>query len=277
VNYRRGTIHSSAMRSISLHPARLAIIFSSLLISSASIRAQCSMSTVSVEGVGSVPNNPFQAEIVTPAPPSPGSANFRFPPFPMLIARDSQGRVRSEFRGEGDIHDDAALKAARLEHVYTICDRVAQTMTYINPAKKTATIYHLLPIAPDSFVAHNPPSRSYCDSLSALDDSRWTKLQDLGYQTFEGLDAHGERYGIPPRPGHEYVPIDTVTAVVWCSDELSAMTTRGTNNSDTGMKITIAMQHVVRAEPDPSLFQIPKGYTVTEKTEPPWIPELPRE
>ena len=103
-----------AMRSISLHTVRLVIFFFCLLISSPSIRAQCSMSTVSVESVGSVPNNPFQAEVVTPTPPSPGSANFRFPPFPMLIARDGQGRVRYEFRGEGDAHDGAAHENAFL-------------------------------------------------------------------------------------------------------------------------------------------------------------------
>ena len=49
----------------------------------------------------------------------------------------------------------------------------------------------------------------------------------------------------------------------WCSEDLSAVVLRVTETR-TGMKLTAAMQNIVRGEPDPALFQIPAGYAVTE-------------
>jgi hypothetical protein len=50
----------------------------------------------------------------------------------------------------------------------------------------------------------------------------------------------------------------------WCSDELSAVMLTASEHTKTESKTTIAMQKLVRNEPDPALFQIPAGYAVTE-------------
>jgi hypothetical protein len=53
----------------------------------------------------------------------------------------------------------------------------------------------------------------------------------------------------------------------WCSDDLSAIVLTVFEDTKTGVKTSIAMQNIERAEPDPTLFQIPPNYAVTESIE----------
>jgi hypothetical protein len=57
---------------------------------------------------------------------------------------------------------------------------------------------------------------------------------------------------------------DANTRDVWCSDQLAAVVLSVMNHPKTGVKSSVAIQHIVRNEPDQALFQIPPDYAVTE-------------
>lgn len=58
--------------------------------------------------------------------------------------------------------------------------------------------------------------------------------------------------------------MNNTTSERWCSEELSALVLVITENAKSGSTSTVAMQKIERTEPDPSLFQIPADYAVTE-------------
>jgi hypothetical protein len=91
-------------------------------------------------------------------------------------------------------------------------------------------------------------------------------VEDLGEQTIEGVEAHGERVILPKLGATvgEESPDGESTTERWCSDSLSALVLTITGNTKTAVKSIIAMQKTERIEPDPALFQIPEGYTITE-------------
>lgn len=110
---------------------------------------------------------------------------------------------------------------------------------------------------------------TFCSSAWFPYNTNKTKILDMGYQTIAGVQAYGQRFTLPlPRaPGDEETLFSTTD--YWCSDELSAIVLFIDDNPHTGEKTTVAMQPVVRTEPDPSLFKIPHGldWTVTESVE----------
>jgi hypothetical protein len=72
-------------------------------------------------------------------------------------------------------------------------------------------------------------------------------------------------------PSNEELSI-TSTTDRWCSDELSAVVLTFSESSTSESKTSIAMQNIERTEPDPSLFQIPPDYAVTESVAEPHSP-----
>jgi hypothetical protein len=89
-------------------------------------------------------------------------------------------------------------------------------------------------------------------------------------KTIEGVEAHGEQFTMPmlaTSTGGESTSNSTNER--WCSDDLSAVVLTVTTNSKAGTKFTVEMQKIERIEPDPSLFQIPPDYAVTESVAPP--------
>src|SRR5579862_7388431 len=132
------------MRSISLHPVRLTIIFLSLVICSPSVHAQCG----NFLGVGVTSGNPFSAEIVFT---SSGSLEDHSPylQYPQLVARDGAGRVRVESIGWVSRPYTLSKPGPKAEqHLIGICDPVANTFTLIDTLKATAYISHYPTIPP---------------------------------------------------------------------------------------------------------------------------------
>ena len=256
------------MRSCLLLPFSLVSGCALLLLSASSAQSQCSANTIGFGDVGVVANNPFRADVtLTTTGHTEMNVTLR-PNFPESVARDSQGRVRTE-RVAGEFKRDTGPEAgSKVElHLIMICDPVAQTLTQIDTATLTARIIHSRPSAPRSGALQQGTPRSFCSSrLSSARNAARFQAEDLGDQIIEGLEAHGERVTLPMLGATtpEESPNGASTSERWCADSLSALVLTISGNTKTGVKTTIAMRNIDRAEPDPALFQIPPGYAITE-------------
>jgi hypothetical protein len=244
------------------------------LVSASGAEAQCGVNTIGFGNTGLVTGNPFHAEMVVTRSGEalvPSALAQR----PRSVARDSQGRVRTERITEMMFkHDTGAEAGSEAEdHMIMICDPVAQTLTRIDTLNATAQIIHSRPSSPSS-PGRSPglPQRTFCSSRLLLPRAGGAATQDLGDQTIEGVQAHGVRTPMPmlsATVGGESSPAENFTEC-WCSDELSAVVLIVNENTKSGTKTTEAMQHIERNEPDAALFQIPAGYAVTESVAPPF-------
>jgi hypothetical protein len=239
-----------------------------LLLSAPSAKAQCSANTIAFGDIAAVAGNPFHAEVTrTTNGHTDVNAALR-PNYPEWVARDSQGRIRTE-RVAGEFKRDTGPDVgSKVElHLIMICDPVAQTLTQIDTATLTAKIIHSRPSAPRSGALQQGTRRSFCSvRLSSARNAARFQVEDLGDQIIEGLEAHGERVTMPMLGATtpEESPNGESTSERWCADSLSALVLTIAGNTKTGMKTTIAMRNIDRTEPDPTLFQIPSDYTVTE-------------
>jgi hypothetical protein len=157
------------------------------------------------------------------------------------VYRDSQGRVRTEV-GRPDGHT-----------TITIFDPVAGYIAHLNPDKQVAMKMTLPANPPTPPTPPTPPNAT---------------KQDLGTQTINGLAATGTRLTetIPAGAFGNQQPI-TVTREVWVSTALSVPVLVKSTDPRHGTS-TMELTDINRAEPDPSLFQIPSAYTVTKRTPP---------
>jgi hypothetical protein len=267
------------MRTSTVIPVGFVIACLSLLLPASPAYAQCGVNTLGYGNIGIVKDNPFRAEIViTFTPPLPLAESLRRKP--ELVARDTQGRIRTErVVGEYKRNTGAEAGSTAEQRLIIICDPVAQTLTQIDTLNATARIIHSRPSALNSLRPVDPnaphfeprPVHTFCESRLML-GARAGRFgaDDLGFQTIEGVQAHGTRTTIPAiaAPSNEVSAINSTTER-WCSDDLSAIVLTVSGNSTSDSKTSIAMQKIERTEPDPSLFQIPPDYAVTESvTEP---------
>jgi len=208
--------------------------------------------------------NPFKAEMVVThvaLPPAVSSATR--PPLIQLVARDSQGRVRFDrpvARYEVETGPDAGKQVE--QHLIIICDPVSETLMQLDTLSKTATVKQSPPHGTQEAIQVR---RGFCDSEIQLINTPTRQAVDLGHQIIEGVDARGIRITIQPLgvASSGVSPGETVQEK-WCSDELSAVVLKPTENVKSGSKSSDAMEKLQRQEPDPSLFQIPADYTVAD-------------
>jgi hypothetical protein len=231
-----------------LLPLRLASGYVLLLLCPMFANAQCGVNTIGFGDVGLVSGNPFHAEsVVTRSGPTAPRGTLTMHQ-PELVARDSEGRVRTErVPGEfkRDNGPDAGTKAE--EHIIMICDPVAPTLTQIDTLNATAKIIDSRPSAPSSSRVETGARRSFCSTRMLPSHDPWLKEEDLGSQITAGVEAHVDN-----------------TMDRWCPYELSSLVLTVTMNAKTGAQSSVAMEKIERTEPDPSLFQIPPDYAVSE-------------
>jgi hypothetical protein len=241
-----------------------------LMLSASLAKGQCGVNTKGFNELGIVPNNPFHAEIVTTRSGSPAIQDIRPLPHPEMVARDSQGRVRFE-RVTGKFKRDTGPEAGTEVngHNIMICDTNAETLTQIDTVNATAKIIHSRPSAPSYSTATH--QWAFCSGKRPSRHNPDVPAVDLGDQIIEGVQAHGWRITMKSPLGAtasgDSSAGETISDI-WCSDELSAVVLRVTENTRNGLKSTIAMRKIERTEPDPALFQIPPDYAVTESVTP---------
>lgn len=189
------------------------------------------------------------------------------------IYRDSQGRTRTETTLP------AIAAGPAPPTMITIADPVAQVTYLLNPTDKTArkiAIKQLqvsdnktslaapaLPPPPPLAAGAGP----VFFSTAALPKAD-AKTEDLGTQVFDGVSATGSRTTetIPAGAIGNDQPIQTVSER-WFSPDLQIVL-KATNTDPRIGQTTQTVNNLSRSEPDPSLFQVPADYTVSDADTP---------
>jgi hypothetical protein len=183
------------------------------------------------------------------------------------FSRDGQGRVRMETTMK---HPDGTSST----HV-TIHDPVAGVVHNLDTQRKTS----------NDMTLHGPPNgqgrgrgpgqagarpNGASPDVAGAGGRRQRPTdpnvvtESLGVQTLAGVQATGTRITrtIPAGAEGNSLPIVTVHET-WTSDDLKVPVMVKTTDPRFGTSQT-QLTNIVRAEPDPSLFQVPAGYTVTK-------------
>ena len=128
-------------------------------------------------------------------------------------------------------------------------DPQTRNYTYLYPDRHiyvTGTVNHPPAAEPADLIA-SPAGNS-----APL--NQFTKQEDLGTQSIEGVTAHGVRE-TQTIPGSEVV----LTDEYWYSEDLH-MNVMVKHNDPRKGSVTMTLTQAARTDPDPSLFQIPEGY-----------------
>jgi hypothetical protein len=133
-----------------------------------------------------------------------------------------------------------------------ITDSKARTVIYLNHAAKQATVIHMAPVTTPSATptpsAPSPPAA--------------TSAADLGQKVVAGYEVQGKQ--IVTTTGNQPLQVGSVTTEMWTAPALQLplfikqRSSRGTSVQQ--------FDNIQLNEPDPSLFTVPAGYAVTEKT-----------
>jgi hypothetical protein len=178
-------------------------------------------------------------------------------------ARDSQGRTRNETYVPDSL---AKLRGQPADQpmFITIMDPVSGQNIHLNPQQKTATVFSIpAPSAhvPQRVVAAQPsqppPPRSYAQS----------SREKLDGKTIDGVYAEGTRITTVYPAGTQGNDRDiTVVTERWMSPDLGVEVLHKTSDPRNG-ETTTEVRNLNRAEPDPSLFQLPADYKVQSQPE----------
>jgi hypothetical protein len=169
------------------------------------------------------------------------------------FSRDSQGRMRMETTMK---HQDGTTSTR-----VTIHDPVAGVVHNIDATRKTSNDMTLH--APPNGTGHGRGQGQPGAGQRRADPNVVT--EHLGVQTINGVQATGTRITrtIPAGAEGNSLPIVSIHET-WTSDDLKVPVMIKTTDPRFGTSQT-QLTNIVRAEPDPSLFQVPAGYTVTKE------------
>jgi hypothetical protein len=197
---------------------------------------------------------PYSAQAVTEHTQTLPDGNTIHTTTTANVYRDSQGRTRRE-QEIGAIGPWAAQGAPR--KVISITDPVGGSLYTLNP---------------DTQVARQMPFRARAGAWSGAETARQTarqrpenpnvKTESLGAQVVAGVTAQGTRITrtIPAGQVGNQAPL-VITIERWYSPELQTDVMRKEVNPQFG-QTTFQLTNIVRAEPDPALFQVPSNYTI---------------
>jgi hypothetical protein len=247
----------------------LAALALTTLAAARSSHAQCAPMLVAPLSfaVGMTPDNPLRAVRTTTRTP-PRDPRLPIPLLlqPVVISRDSQGRVRFDRTG-GELHMDTGPDAGSdvEDHSITICDPVKGALIQLDTANRIATLQNLTTLPVRGVITTPSP---HCRVPSNPKNSPNEVVEDLGHRIIEGFDALGWRVTAQtPVPSSN--PKSTFQRIreTWCSEDLDAVLLDVISGTESGPKEEIALTEIERIEPDPSLFQIPPDYTISDKVQ----------
>lgn len=232
---------------------------------------------ISIDDVGPDLRNPFAAQRVSTSVTRSADGKEHTTQLFESLARDSAGRIRIEKSGsfkpgtqsqqvELSTRDGGKIVTteALLQTVVLIFEFPDCKVTQLLPGMRIArTIQHPIP-------RHVEPRKRPYSSLFMSGLGRNTppvRFDDLGYKEIEGIPAHGVK---TTHLGNENgalsgQPIKSFE--IWASDDLAAVLLRVVTDLKKGSDGTTRLVDIKREEPDPSLFQIPAGYTVNPTPE----------
>jgi hypothetical protein len=207
---------------------------------------------------------------------------------PTRIYRDSMGRTREErppFRGplEGHGIDSKGMiiveindPVAHFRYVFSLTEPIAHRQEL--PAEKSHVASPQFPnghsvagATGDTEPTPAPRVRAVVPSTAArrkVDDPTRPQFatEDLGTQIIEGIPAEGSRHTTTwPVGAIGYDRPVTNTNETWKSPDLKEIILNKSDDPRNG-ESTNKLVNIDRSEPDPSLFEVPPGYTVKEET-----------
>jgi hypothetical protein len=163
--------------------------------------------------------------------------------------RDSRGRIYNVFRVLVPSDFSGTPPTIRV-HFY---DPQTRNYTYLYPRKHTyvtGTVNHPPAAEPADLIA-SPAGNS-----APL--NQFTKQEDLGTRSIDGIMAHGVRE-IQTIPAGSTASEAVLTDEYWYSDDLH-MNVMVKHSDPRKGSVTMTLTQATRSDPDPSLFQIPEGY-----------------
>jgi hypothetical protein len=187
------------------------------------------------------------------------------------VARDSQGRVRSDHSaGKFDVKPASGAESEEEQQLVTICDPVSQKVIRLDTLNKIATVATPRVITPRPLPEINPAPHPFCSTYFKrfLSNPRF-QTEDLGNKIISGVEAHGLRSslllpspeGSPARPSPTYQED-------WCSDDLAIVVMHASVSTSVNRRTETVLKNIERSEPDTALFQIPPDYTIEERVLP---------
>ena len=163
------------------------------------------------------------------------------------IYRDDQGRTRREMNGGKTVW---------------ITDPVAGVAYTLNVESKTVMKRTLPPenVERQTTVA----SQSYLEMATKQAGRQGATVEDLGTQMVNGVSAQGVRTTTTVEKGAVGNDRDLHTVMErWVSPDLRVIVRSVNTNPDRGA-VHLDLTNLVVGSPDPSLFEVPAGYTVVE-------------
>jgi hypothetical protein len=169
------------------------------------------------------------------------------------IARSTQGQIYNEARPLVP----AAFPGTPPIRVMHIYDPQTRLNTLLYPEQKTGR-QNRAPHPPSTA----PPDLYATPAANSLPVNQFSKEEDLGTETMEGVSVHGvrETQTIPAAQngGKEVTVVDEY----WYSDELRLNMLVKHTDPRTG-SVTMTVTQVTRTEPAAAIFEIPSGYKLT--------------
>jgi hypothetical protein len=257
----------------------LLFLFAALLVAfPISTAAQCFSALPGIGAISGLTGNPFQAEIKQTFL-AENTSLVHTGLEGQRVARDSQGRVRTEWSvGKYKVQNGPDAGTEQEQHHITICDPVKGLWISLDTLNKTATVQK-------SSIANAPPKTlpaaaslpSFCSrQFQVPPNLASTEMENLGHRTIEGMDAEGvlQRRAVQLRIARAgdatATPREMISVTeTWCSEELGAVILRVIGTEKSGNTQTIAMVNIQRGEPDETLFEIPPGYRIAERVNDP--------
>jgi hypothetical protein len=229
--------------------------------------------------MSNVKNAPYQADQITESTQTLGDGTRIHNEHRVTIYRDSQGRVRRELPEEISIMDPNSGVSYTL-NTKSMTARKMQVSVSINGNSDSGVVaFQTLTVTGASTMAGGRGgddvrmafAKTVLDGAEAatvsLNGQTVTVTPDkesLGTQTMEGVSAKGERQTRTMEAGAigNDRPIQIVSEH-WYSPDLQMDVMTRHSDPRTGEEIT-RLININRAEPDPSLFQVPAGYQIVE-------------
>lgn len=220
---------------------------------------------VQTVGGAAVKGAPYSAEAVTDTTQTLADGNRISNHQSSMLYRDGLGRERRE---ETFAVLEVGVQSAPSKNI-TITDPVANTSYILNPSTRTAVKM------PATITVNAAVQRAAVGAVKAGGfsvsgrmipggpvSSDSVKSEDLGSQLIEGVQANGKRQTrtIPPGQIGNEQPIQIVDEI-WYSPELH-MTIMSRHSDPRAGETVYKLTNIVRAEPDPSLFQVPPDFTI---------------
>jgi hypothetical protein len=179
-------------------------------------------------------------------------------------ARDSSGRTYFESR--------AGLGEAEGLDTFYVSDPVSRVYISWGSNSKVVYVTHMqeptqIPQVKTSQLPPTPSPASPANQRPAqpMPDQSRQEIEKLGTRTINGIEAEGTRRTriIPVGSEGNDRPI-AVTSETWISPELKILV-RSIFEDPRTWTTTMELTDFERGEPDPTLFQVPEGYTVKEE------------